>query len=192
MKNILGKRFGMLEPIEPLYSNKNKNWVWLCVCLCGNLKEVSCAALHARNNRSCGCLRVIHNLSKTAIFSRWSSMMDRCYNKKNKSYKNYGGRGIKVHKAWHNVQCFYNDIGEPPSTEHSIDRIDVNKEYGPDNCRWALPCEQANNRQNTLFFSYNDRRMALAEWVFLYERNYTDVYQKMFRDGKTFKEAMRF
>lgn len=88
-----------------------------------------------------------HGKSKTAIYSVHNAMMNRCYNPKNPAYKNYGGRGIKVCDRWHDVQNYIQDIGARPSPEYSIDRIDNDGNYEPDNIRWATNAEQNQNRR---------------------------------------------
>lgn len=88
-----------------------------------------------------------HGASHTAMYKRWSGMIERCRNKNNPKYHNYGGRGIKVCKRWHNFANFLADVGNPPTSKHTLDRIDNDGDYEPRNVRWATPTEQSYNQR---------------------------------------------
>ena len=161
LKIELGSKYGKLtiveevEPnIQPSGQTKRK---FKCVCDCGNEKYVILDKLKSSYTSSCGCNRKknstsyidIHGLSKSITYKSWESMKARCYNPNNKNYKDYGGRGIKVCDRWKNSFInFYSDMGERPEGT-SIDRINVNGDYEPSNCRWATKKEQAINRRTT-------------------------------------------
>jgi hypothetical protein len=122
-----------------------------------------------RITRSCGCLRsefarrVKHGQYATKTYGTWQSMMKRCYQPNNISYKNCGGRGITVCQQWHEFTNFFADMGERPVGK-TLDRIDNNGNYEPGNCRWATPKEQSQNSRQPRFITYAGETMNLTEW----------------------------
>ena len=123
-----------------------------------------------------------HGLSGTPEFAAWRTMINRCYNPKNSSYANYGGRGISVCAEWRDSPIrFINDMGERPSPTHSIDRIDNNGNYEPKNCRWATWSAQALNRRDTIFETINGITKSLGEWSKESELSPNTVYMRYWR-----------
>jgi len=153
-KNIIGLRFGRLVPLAQDGRNRHGHVRWLCMCYCGEMKIVLAGGLLSGRTRSCGCLVGFkHGLSKKPLYNCYWNILQRCFNKKNKEYKNYGGRGITICKSWLNdVVVFYNDvineIGERPKGM-SLDRINNDGNYEPGNVRWATPYQQTINRTVT-------------------------------------------
>ena len=170
-EDLTGRKFGRLTVLRRApsrrYGKKNKRAqvFWLCQCECGNEIEVRANGLKTGNTRSCGCLYKTHGLTGTPTYSSWVNMIGRCTSPTDKCWALYGGRGIKVCDRWASFENFYVDMGERPSQSHSLDRIDADKDYSPENCRWATPMEQANNRRNSRKLTLDGVTLTVAQWA---------------------------
>ena len=175
--DLTGKRFGKLTVIKKHNQDKWGGWNWLCRCDCGNETVVSGGHLRGMKTKSCGCSRkesknFSHKMTGSRIYSIWQAMKSRCYYDKNKRFKYYGGRGIKVCDEWKNsFISFYEwsmKNGYDENAERgqcTIDRIDVNGNYEPNNCRWATIKQQANNTRRNHFIEYNGKTQTVSQWA---------------------------
>jgi hypothetical protein len=150
-ENIKGKRYGKLVVREFVEVRGGMAW-WLCDCDCGKTTVAPTGRLNIGLTASCGCGMgyKTHGLSKLLAYKSWNQMMQRCYNEKHISYKNYGARGIKVCERWHDFPSFLADMGDR-QPGWSIERRDISKDYQPDNCTWLENSKQARNKRNTIF-----------------------------------------
>lgn len=117
-------------------------------------------------------------------------MKERCTNPNDKSFYRYGGRGITVCDRWQSFDNFYKDMGEPPTLKHSIDRINVNGDYKPNNCRWATTKEQANNTRSNTYFTIDNRTQSLKMWCDEKGVNYKRVWSRIRQLGWTLEKAL--
>lgn len=165
--NLIGKRFGKL--IVASWSGSSR---WLCNCDCGNSALIMTSNLQRGNSSSCGCVRNIssskrattHGLSGTLAYKTWCGIKARCLNPNHPSYKQYGGRGISIFEDWiTDPVSFIDHVGQPPSSDHTLDRIDNTKGYEPGNVRWATAVEQANNKSNNRIVTWRGGTYTLAQ-----------------------------
>jgi len=155
VKDILGKRFSRLTVIARAGSDNGGSAKWLCKCVCGMKRIIYSHSLVSGKTKSCGCLSKevtgamnrSHEMYGTPVWRSWQSMKSRCNNKKLKSYKDYGGRGITFCTRWDKFENFIADMGPRPSLNYSIDRIDNDGNYEPSNCRWATRQQQTRNKR---------------------------------------------
>lgn len=166
MSYILNKTFGKLLVIENAGRNKHGHKLYKCKCDCGTEKIVRADTLLSGKVSSCGCSRGNHKhgMSRTSTYQCWNAMLARCTNSNDSSYKDYGGRGIIVCKEWYKFENFYSDMGERPEGL-SLERIDNNGNYEPNNCRWATRIEQQNNRRSNLILTLNGESHNITEWA---------------------------
>ena len=164
--DLTGQKFNLLTVIEYLGNSK-----WLCECECGNLKIAYGSDIMSGHTKSCGCLHKKHGKFGTRLYNIWCSMKSRCYYKNQKCYKNYGGRGIKVCSDWKdNFNNFYEwamKNGYSPEAKYgecTLDRINVEKDYSPENCRFTSMKQQQNNRRNNKMITYKGETKSIAEW----------------------------
>jgi hypothetical protein len=133
-----------------------------------------------------------HGMGSSVIYQIWHGMIKRCTNKEREDYANYGGRGITVCERWlgeSGLANFHADMGERPSDEHTLERIDNNKGYSPENCRWATHFEQNRNQRTNLRITAFGQSMIAADWCLLYGAHRSSL-GRLLRKGKTPEEAI--
>lgn len=175
MIDITGHKFNRWTVICRVENTKLGQARWLCRCDCGNERQITSATIRQGFSKSCGCLKSELTLARnkkhghsrigwqSPTYRSWAAMRGRCENPKNSHFAGYGGRGIKVCARWAEFVNFLADMGEKPEGL-SIDRIDVNGNYEPGNCRWATNQQQARNKRNNRFVTANGKTQTVAEW----------------------------
>ena len=170
-KDITGEKFSRLTVLEYAGVDKFRLRLWKCRCDCGN--EIITAGARLRNGqtKSCGCLQkenfncTKHNMSRTRPYVIWGDMKHRCYYVKDKRYNDYGGRGIKICDRWlHSFENFWEDMQEGYSDNLSIDRINVNGNYEPNNVKWSTCKQQSNNMRSNVVVEFNHIKHTVSEW----------------------------
>ena len=173
LTDLTGQRFGRLTAVEYAGQGKTKGYLWKCKCDCGNETIVYGYALKSGNTKSCGCLwkeatrakSTTHGMRHTKLYNVWCGIKKRCYYEKNANYKDYGARGICVCDEWQKFEPFMEwALTNGYKEELSIDRIDTNGNYCPENCRWVDRYTQANNRTNSKYLTFNGETHTFAEW----------------------------
>lgn len=185
-------------------SNDGRNKVMLFRCgLCGSEFEKNVYVISSGATKSCGCKyaeviakRTTHGQAKigklTDTYRAWRSIKGRCLNPKNQKYHRYGGRGVKIYEGWvNNYQAFYDYIGDRPSPDMTVGRIDNDGHYEPGNVRWETGDEQANNKSSNVLIEYKGKTKTLNQWCVELGLKYSVVYSRYVTYGKTAEEAFQ-
>ena len=201
MKDYSGEKFGRLTVLR--FSRKHKGkYFWICKCSCGNEKEVCIMDLKTGNTKSCGCIRrenptriKIRNLSKTRLHKIYTNMKNRCLNKNEIRYKDYGGRGIKICEEWliryEGFLNFYDwAINNGYKETLTLDRIDNNGNYCPENCRWIEISEQNRNKRTNILITINNKTRCVSDWCHLYEIKIPAIYNYSKRNNVSLKDSL--
>lgn len=176
--DLTGNRYGRMTVMARSENTAEGRTQWLCLCDCGNTKVAQAVYLKRGNTKSCGCLGLeqrkaaaqsqCHPFSRTQMYRErksWENMLARCYEPSHRSYADYGGRGVQVCREWReSFEAFVGDMGARP-TGCTLDRVDNDKGYSPDNCRWATRVEQANNRRNNRIITIGSESLTVAQWA---------------------------
>lgn len=189
--DLTGQRFGSLIVIERAENTKNNKAQWLCRCDCGNLTVVQRANLKSGGTVSCGCKRKPHGKVHSRLYNIWRGIKQRCSNPNATGYKNYGGRGVAVCDEWlHNFQAFYDWSMQNGYAENlTIDRVNTDENYSPDNCRWVTQKVQQNNKRTNHYITFNGETHTIREWEDKLNLK-RGVVDSRLRRGKTIEEAL--
>lgn len=201
---MIGKKYGRWTVLSKAFGKGNKKRVF-CICDCGSKKEVNYQNIKNGKTKSCGCLfreiaakrKLSHGKTGTQIHSKWLSMKARCRCKKSTSYKRYGKKGIKVCKRWDRFENFYKDMSDSyykhlkthGKKNTTLDRIDNNKGYCKENCRWATIKQQARNKKTNILIKHNGTTKTLTEWSIDFGFNYGMANKKL-KEGFSFEEVL--
>lgn len=193
--DLTGQRFGRLVALEPSERRdaRRSTW-WICKCDCGNTKEVRTTCLTKGFTKSCGCLRrekgvehgrqmmTKHGWYGTRVYHIWRSIVDRCENPNCPQYRNYGGRGISMCREWRELPQAFCEwaMNNGYTDDLTIDRIDVNGNYEPSNCRWITIDEQQVNKRNNVLITYKDKTQCVAEWARELGVNQFNLYNRIY------------
>lgn len=204
--DLTNQKYGNLLVIDFEETRRGPNGktirYWKCRCDCGNTTVVSAQNLRNGNTKSCGCYKAKiishtnykHGQKGTRLYNIWLGMKKRCYYTKHLNYKNYGERGIKVCNEWlgeHGFENFYNwSLENNYSDNLTIDRIDNNKDYCPENCRWVTWEEQQNNRRNNRRFYYNGKNLLAREWSELTGINLRTLLNRLYIQNWSIERAL--
>lgn len=185
---MTGKRFGRLTVVKESHRGQRYERFWECVCDCGNTKVINGSSLRHGITKSCGCLSKelaskrsrTHGMTRTKLFNTWQHMRRRCQSKSVPSYSRYGGRGISVCKEWDESFIAFRDwaMANGYRDDLSIDRIDVNGNYEPSNCRWATMEEQSLNKRETIYIEYKGETKPLLTWCKEFGLKYASCYER--------------
>lgn len=191
--DLTGQRFGRLKVIGVDDRNTRKTY-FLCECDCGTVKSIRSDGLLSGAVKSCGCLkleqdeinldRTTHNMSSTRLYQIWQGMRGRCYNKHDPRYERYGGRGITVCDEWQEFSSFYEwSLRNGYQENLTIDRINNEEGYRPNNCRWATNEMQANNRGSNINITIGNSTRTLTQWCELFQVDYASTLSRYKRNG---------
>lgn len=195
---LTGQKFGRLLVIKRISNNSHGDSRWKCLCDCGNYAFPTGFDLRSGHSKSCGCYqkeqasKSLTNIkkrsknfhkSKCKAYRIWFGMMVRCYNKNFKFYNYYGGRGIRVCDKWHDYNAFVQDMGHPDESM-TIDRIDPNGDYCPENCRWATMEVQNKNRRSNIYIIFHNKQICAKEFASLVNIPYY-IVRKYYHMGLT-------
>lgn len=188
-RNLTDQRFGRLIAIEKV--NKTGQSQWLCKCDCGNKVIVASNNLIRKNTLSCGCYqkdrvseaKKIHGDRNTRLYTIWVDMRRRCSYIGDPSYKNYGGRDISVCEEWEKSFLNFKEwaLGNGYAENLTIDRVNVDENYCPENCRWATLKQQANNKRDNVYVTVNGETHTLTEWSEITGISYNTITKRRYR-----------
>ncbi len=195
--DMTGRRFGRLVVLHT-EGKYRAEFCWRVRCDCGTEKRVLGTSLRAGRIKSCGCAiaeilkaaNTTHGMRNAPEYNIWAKMRERCTKASYQDFQNYGGRGIAICERWQQFANFYADMGPRPSAAHTLDRIDVNGDYAPGNCRWATRAQQARNKRGTLYLEYKGQQLPMADVADLIGVTYATLENRI-RRGDTGERLFR-
>ena len=198
MKNYVGLKSGRLTVVSFDHKTSTNHVYVKCRCDCGNEVVVRASSILRQTTKSCGCLAAERNKEKSTkhgmfgsrIYNIWAAMKRRCVDSKTQAFKWYGAKGIGFCKEWEQFEPFFIWAKENGYSDNlSLDRIDSNGNYCPDNCRWTTFKQQARNRANNTVVEYNNEKHCLSEWAEKFNINYSTFLTRL-RKGYPFEKAL--
>lgn len=197
--DLRGNKYGRLTVLDEAERSQSGNIRWLCQCECGKTAIVHGSSLRSGRTKSCGCYQReqtgnatrIHGETRSRLHIEWSSMRSRCNNQKNKRYDRYGGRGITVCPEWDHSYVAFRDwaIANGYRDNLTIDRIDNDGNYEPQNCRWTTQKEQQNNKSTTVKIEYHGETLSIKGLAEKYDIDYHCLYARLQR-GWSIEQAL--
>lgn len=199
---MIGRKFGRLEvESRSLVVERSSGVIrYLCRCECSARVEVNGVSLRSGATRSCGCLHreissnqkvnLKHGKSKTRVYKSWQKMRERCSDEKHPLFHRYGGRGIAVCDDWQKFDNFYRDMGDQPTDRHDLDRIDNDRGYSPENCRWVTRQENCRNTSVTVKVEWRGETKPLRDWADLLGIKHHTLLARINRLGWPIERAM--
>jgi hypothetical protein len=199
--DLIGKKFGKWTVISRAENSKSGQPMWVCKCDCGTVSKVFGNLLKGGHSKCCGCenkRNLKHGLYKARLYRIWHKMIERCEWATGENKDNYQNRGITVCEEWRKNFVSFAEwaLKNGYTDELSIDRIDVNGNYEPSNCRWATSKEQANNTRRNVHISYDGKTLTLSQWAKELNINYSCLYTRLHKMGwgvkKSFTEPINY
>lgn len=203
VRDLTGQKFGRLTVLERAGSNAHGRATWLFRCDCGKT-VIAVGSDLIQRQKSCGCQRVdflsefnknektTHGMRYTRLYREWRSMINRCESESWRDFHNYGGRGISVFPEWRESFEAFRDwaLENGYRDDLTLDRIDVNGNYEPSNCRWASKKEQANNTRRSRYVEFNGEVKTIKEWADSFDLNYNTLYSRISKRGWSVERAI--
>lgn len=177
--DLTGKRFGKWTVLGEAINHPSKYVHWDVACECGTKRSIRGNRLTGNRSQGCKACSKRHGMSRTSEHNTWKQMKQRCNNPNDKAFPRYGGNGIAICERWNSFETFYADMGPKPSASHSVDRIDGSKGYSPENCRWATPKEQSQNRDFVRMITFQGETLCLTDWATKVGIDFKTLYSRL-------------
>ena len=195
-KDLTGRKMGRLTVIQDTNERRNKGVVWICRCECGNVVKRTTGELNAGRRLSCGCIRTgamgaWKNGKRERLYIVWCDIIQRCFDKNDPGYQRYGARGITICDEWrHNYPAFREwAFANGYNEQLTIDRIDNDGDYSPDNCRWTTAKVQSRNKSTNVLITYQGETHCISEWSEILGFKYSTLRERL-RRGWSVEKAI--